>query len=270
MRLVEWVRDVRLQALREVGRRPPEEIERDPALLEAPLRYKLAHLSQGRIRVSAPILSSHRDLARGVEERLYLDKGVSHVRSNAWCGSLLVVFDPGITDPKALLRILDETPLESFLRWRREHGARVLAPTLPANRNAYIYAGHVFVALGAAGIALPILPGAPLLILAGACYLRGSARLYSWLIHHPVLGNHVRDYYEGRGIPLRARLWSIALVWLGAGVSISQFHGNGVIVGMLLAMATGTTLYLLSQKTRQPAPEPVGMPGSHSPGSLRT
>ncbi len=253
MRLNEWIQDVHNEALQELGRKRPEEIEQDDHLLSEPPHYKLAHLTHGRIRLSVPMIVSHEDLARGMEQRLSEEEGVTSVRSNLWSGSVVVQYDPETTRPDALLRTVDETPLESYLRWRNEPGALVLADPLPGNRRAYILAGNVFVFLGALGIALPVLPGTPLLILAAACYLRGSTRLYNWLVHHPVLGKYVREYYEGKGIPVRAKIYTIAFLWLSTGVSLAMFSGNSYIVGMLLLMSTATTLYLLSMKTLENA-----------------
>jgi uncharacterized membrane protein YbaN (DUF454 family) len=52
----------------------------------------------------------------------------------------------------------------------------------------FVAAGFLFLALGIAGIALPILPATPFLLAASACFLKGSARLYRWLMSNPRLG----------------------------------------------------------------------------------
>ncbi len=60
-----------------------------------------------------------------------------------------------------------------------------------------IIIGHVSVALGVAGIFLPVLPTTPFLLLAAICYAKGSEKLYNWLIEHAHLGLYIKDFREG-------------------------------------------------------------------------
>lgn len=48
--------------------------------------------------------------------------------------------------------------------------------------------GMAFLAIGLVGIAVPLLPTTPFVLLAGFCFARGSGRLHAWLNGHPVLG----------------------------------------------------------------------------------
>ncbi|WP_295474497.1 YbaN family protein [uncultured Pseudomonas sp.] len=79
--------------------------------------------------------------------------------------------------------------------------------------------GWLSVALGIIGIFLPVLPTTPFLLLAAACFARSSPRFYAWLVGHPRLGPWIRDYLEGRGIPLKAKVYAIGLMWISIGVS---------------------------------------------------
>ena len=55
--------------------------------------------------------------------------------------------------------------------------------------------GLGLLAIGLVGIALPLVPTAPFVLLAGVCFARGSHRLHAWLNGHPVFG---RLCYNGR------------------------------------------------------------------------
>ena len=77
--------------------------------------------------------------------------------------------------------------------------------------------GAVSLALGIAGIFLPLLPTTPFLLLSAALWVRSSPRLYAWLLAHPRLGPYIRDFREHRAIPLRAKLLSLTLLWLTLG-----------------------------------------------------
>lgn len=83
-----------------------------------------------------------------------------------------------------------------------------------------IAAGTLALALGVVGIFVPLLPTTPFLLLAAALYLRCSPRLYEWLLRQKYLGSYIRDFRENRAIPLRAKILSVAMVWLSIGYCI--------------------------------------------------
>ena len=74
--------------------------------------------------------------------------------------------------------------------------------------------------LGIIGIFLPIVPTTPFLLLAAACYARGSERLYNWLMTNKVFGQYIGNYREGKGIPLKVKILSISFLWVAIAVSI--------------------------------------------------
>lgn len=111
--------------------------------------------------------------------------------------------------------------------------------------------GWLSVTLGVIGIFLPVLPTTPFLLLAAACFARSSQRFYDWLVTHPRLGPWLRDYLEGNGIPRKAKIYSIATMWLSIGVSCWLVPLPWARVGMLVS-ATLVTLYILRLKTLPP------------------
>jgi uncharacterized protein len=73
----------------------------------------------------------------------------------------------------------------------------------------YLTAGFVSVALGIAGIPLPLLPTTPFLLLAAFCFARGSDHWHQWLLTHPKLSPYILAFREKRGLT-RAQKWRIA------------------------------------------------------------
>ncbi len=92
-----------------------------------------------------------------------------------------------------------------------------------ALRAAYLAAGFVFLGLGILGMALPVLPTTPFVLLAAACFARSSERFYRWLLEHRTLGPVVREWRQYRSIPYRVKLFAIAMMAATLSVSIVFF-----------------------------------------------
>lgn len=108
--------------------------------------------------------------------------------------------------------------------------------------------GTMFVAIGILGIFLPLLPATPFLLLASACYVRGSDRLHSWLMGNRVLGTYIRNFQQGRGMPLRAKVITIAILWISLLVSAYRLEAPAIRVS-LMVVGAGVTLIILRIKT---------------------
>ena len=112
-------------------------------------------------------------------------------------------------------------------------------------------AGTVFLGIGLIGIVLPVMPTTPFLLLAAACYLKGSAKMYEWMTRNRLFGRYLRDYMEGMGIPLRVKIASIGFLWLAISASILLVVNDLVVRAILLVIGVGVTIHILRIRTRQ-------------------
>jgi uncharacterized membrane protein YbaN (DUF454 family) len=124
-----------------------------------------------------------------------------------------------------------------------------------AKRRLLIAAGTLCTGLGIVGVFVPILPTTPFLLLAAACYMRSSERFYRWLTNNRVFGAYVRNYIEGRGMPMRIKLATILLLWLAIGLSITFAVESLVIRIILVSIAVGVTVHIALIRRRVEAPE---------------
>jgi uncharacterized membrane protein YbaN (DUF454 family) len=116
-------------------------------------------------------------------------------------------------------------------------------------RRAMMLAGSVFLALGIIGIFIPLLPTTPFLLLAAACYFRSSQKFYNWLINNKLLGNYIRNYRDGNGIPLNVKIFTISLLWITMGCSV-LFAVDALFIRVILVLiAIGVTIHILSVRT---------------------
>jgi len=118
-------------------------------------------------------------------------------------------------------------------------------------RQLLLIVGTMCVAIGVIGIFIPILPTTPFLLLAAILYMRSSERFYRWLLNNRLLGTYIRNYIEGRGMPLKVKVFTITLLWATIGISICVASPNLIIKVILIIIATGVTLHIIFIKARR-------------------
>jgi len=109
--------------------------------------------------------------------------------------------------------------------------------------------GVIAVGLGMIGVFVPLLPTTPFLLLAAACFVRSSEKLYSWLIRHRWFGDYIRHYREHRAIPLQAKIVTLALMWAAMGYTAIAVVTAWWLRAVLVVIAVGVTVHILRVKT---------------------
>ncbi len=109
--------------------------------------------------------------------------------------------------------------------------------------------GTLFVGIGLIGIIVPILPTTPFLLVAAALYAKSSQKFYNWLINNRFFGKYIKNYREGKGIPLRVKIFAISLLWIT--ITCSAIFAVDIIYVkiILFAVAVAGTFYIVRIKT---------------------
>jgi len=116
-------------------------------------------------------------------------------------------------------------------------------------KGILVVSGTFFLFLGIIGIVIPLLPTTPFLLLAAACYIRGSEKFYNWLIKKKWVGKYIKNYQEGRGVPLNVKIISIIVLWLTIIISSIIIVSNFIIQIILFIIAIGVTIHIIKIKT---------------------
>ncbi|TAH50520.1 MAG: DUF454 domain-containing protein [Betaproteobacteria bacterium] len=118
-------------------------------------------------------------------------------------------------------------------------------------RLVFLWLGFVALLLGALGVVVPVLPTTPFILLAAACFARGSERFHRHLLAHRIAGPIVREWEEHRSMPPGVKAWAFALMFVSFGVSLllvpSAWHRL-----MLLAIAAVLAFFLWRVPVRAP------------------
>jgi uncharacterized membrane protein YbaN (DUF454 family) len=118
-------------------------------------------------------------------------------------------------------------------------------------RTLFVICGTIALGIGIIGVFVPILPTTPFLLLAAVCYLKGSRRLYKALLCNRFFGKYIRNYLEGKGMPLRVKIWTLSLLWVTL-ILTAIFATDNWIFRLILALVLiGVTIHIWKIKTAQ-------------------
>ena len=125
-------------------------------------------------------------------------------------------------------------------------------------------AGILAVGLGVAGAFVPLLPTTPFLLLAAACFARSSDRHYQWLLNHRWMGAYVRNYREHRATTRPVKVVTMVLLWGSIGYAAIAVADGWVVRTLLLSVAVGVTIHVLSLRVVTGDMNPEGAARSHA------
>ncbi|MEH6526579.1 MAG: YbaN family protein [Sneathiella sp.] len=127
----------------------------------------------------------------------------------------------------------------------------------PSKRILLLLVGWFFVAVGAIGIFLPVLPTTPFLLISLWAFSQSSERFHDWLYNHKVFGPPLQDWSKYGVIPLRAKIVAVGTMTVSAilviAFSSTPWYG---LVAMLALMGFGAGFVL----TRPSKPRPDMLP----------
>ena len=127
--------------------------------------------------------------------------------------------------------------------------AIVMSVSEKIKRSLFVAFGTLFLVIGAIGIVIPILPTTPFLLLASACYVRGSDKLHHWMLHNRFFGEYLRKYLTKREMTVKNKAISIFFLWVTISFSILFLLKALLIQGFLFLIGVAVSLHLLRLPT---------------------
>jgi len=118
-----------------------------------------------------------------------------------------------------------------------------------AARLTWLVVGLVSLALGALGVALPLLPTTPFILIAAVAFARSSNRLHAWLVNHDVFGTLIDNWQRHGAISRRAKAAAVGSMAAVLVISLAMAVPTVIIVLQLIVLGAAA-LFVLSR----PAP----------------
>lgn len=110
-------------------------------------------------------------------------------------------------------------------------------------RSLYLGAGLIALALGIIGIALPIMPTVPFLLLAAFCFARSNPAWEQRLLDHPKYGPPLREWRERRAIGRKAKVAAIAAMSVGGLVTWLTLGWPWVGISLAILIIAGSWIW---------------------------
>ena len=120
--------------------------------------------------------------------------------------------------------------------------------SIQLKKGFYVILGTLALALGFIGIFLPVIPTTPLVLVAAACYMRGSERLHGWLLESKWFGETIRTYQSGQGLRKATKIRAFTLMWVVIIIS-AVFYVESLPIRLVMF---GSAIYATRVLTRLP------------------
>ena len=132
-------------------------------------------------------------------------------------------------------------------------------------RGLWLCLGLLSLGLGILGIALPVLPTTPFILLAAFAFARSSERWHAWLQRHRVFGPMISNWQRYGAIGRRAK--ALALVSMLAAFALSWSMQLSPSVLWIQAIAlTGAASFVLSRPGPPQNPAPCALSADQREG----
>ncbi len=110
----------------------------------------------------------------------------------------------------------------------------------PWMRILMLVLGWIALIAGIIGAFLPVMPTTPFVLLAAACFARGSPRLHQKMLEHRLFGPLIREWETHRTIPIRAKRLAQVMMLVSFSSSVYLMAGRPwiqlglVVLGIVL------------------------------------
>ena len=110
-------------------------------------------------------------------------------------------------------------------------------------RPLYLTGGLIAMALALIGVALPILPTVPFLLLAAFCFARSHPEWEQRLLNHPRYGQSLRDWRDRRAIGRKGKIGAVTAMSVGVGFTWLTLGWPWVGISLAVLVVCGSWIW---------------------------
>jgi len=116
----------------------------------------------------------------------------------------------------------------------------------PSGKTGFRILAYISASLAVIGVALPLLPTTPFVLLAAFFASKGSPAFAQWLDTHPRYGPVIENWRLRRAVPVRAKVLACTMMTLSWAI-LFLMGAAPLILGIVGTCLAGTACYLLTR-----------------------
>ncbi len=113
-------------------------------------------------------------------------------------------------------------------------------------RLVWLVVGFAALAAAFVGVALPLIPTTPFLLVAAFAFMKSSKRLHDWLMAHPVFGKLISDWRQYGAISRRTKIVSVGSMAAVIAISLLLQMPDYVLVIQAIVL-TASASFIISR-----------------------
>ncbi len=117
-------------------------------------------------------------------------------------------------------------------------------PKYSPRRVLFFVSAVICVALATLGIVTPVLPTTPFLLLAAFLFAQSSSKARKWLLENKVFGSYLSNYYNNTPIPLKQKISTLIVLWLGLSATFYFANPSTWLVILLICVGIGVSTHV--------------------------
>lgn len=101
----------------------------------------------------------------------------------------------------------------------------------------FVGLGFFFLGLGGVGIALPLLPATPFLLLATICFAKGSKRFHNWFLSTTIYKKHIEQVIKKKAMTKKSKrnvLVTLSILFIIGFLISPIWHAKAVILAIAI------------------------------------
>lgn len=118
-------------------------------------------------------------------------------------------------------------------------------------KTIFLIAGSISLSLGFVGLFLPVIPTTPFVLLSLFLFGKGHPEKVNDVINHPRFNPYIKDYISKEGIPLKAKIRALFVLWISIIISITFFITLPILRIVVLISSTSVSLYIITRETKK-------------------
>ncbi|MGM0422381.1 MAG: YbaN family protein [Pseudomonadota bacterium] len=106
--------------------------------------------------------------------------------------------------------------------------------------------GILSLILAFAGVALPLLPTTPFLLLSAFCFARSSEKIHNWLVNHVYFGPLINDWRKNGSIGKKNKIFALTFIFITVLISILYGVPSSILALQILILSI-VSLFIITR-----------------------